>query len=209
MTRSGRAVVAALVISAFAGVGTTYDAPRASSRPPQPRPQDAALPRPDAGPRTAAVPALQPSAPSRVSIASIDVDASVTAVHRGGGGSPAALLGVEGNGAGWLDGSVTPGESGSSVVLGRVATRLGPAVFHDLGALRKGNTIDVTRKDRTRATFTVYAVAVYPGDRFPAKRVYGNARIPELRVIGCAGYGRAEGHSGDVVAYARLTSTLR
>ena len=60
-------------------------------------------------------------------------------------------------------------------------------MFYDLGALRKGATVEVDRRDGTVAVFTVDAVEAYEARNFPDARVYGAAARPELRVITCGG----------------------
>ncbi len=65
----------------------------------------------------------------------------------------------------------------------------GPAVFYSLGALDKGSTVEVARRDGTVAVFTVDAVEAYDARDFPDAKVYGATDRPELRVITCgAGY---------------------
>ncbi len=99
--------------------------------------------------------------------------------------------------AGWYENGATPGEAGTAVVAGHVDNTTGPAVFYDLGALKKGSTIDVHRRDGSTAVFTVYAVQVFQRKDFPDAKVYGPAARPELRVITCGGgYSRRTGYRG-------------
>ena len=49
--------------------------------------------------------------------------------------------------AAWYKYSATPGQIGASVIEGHVDSNQGPAVFYRLGALRPGDTIDVTLAD--------------------------------------------------------------
>ncbi|OWA02401.1 sortase [Streptomyces sp. CS227] len=81
----------------------------------------------------------------------------------------------------------------------------GPAVLHGLGAVEKGGRVEVARADRRTAVFTVYGVDVVPKRGFPARRVYGDAGRPELRLITCGGsYRPAGGYDADVVVIGRL-----
>lgn len=101
-----------------------------------------------------------------------------------------------------------PGERGTAVVAGHVDNADGPAVFYDLGALRKGGTVEVDRLDGSTALFTVDAVEVYDSRAFPDAKVYGAARRPELRVITCGGgYSETTGYQGNVVVFAHLTGS--
>jgi Sortase domain len=89
-----------------------------------------------------------------------------------------------------------------------VDTTAGPAVFFRLGDLAPGDTIDVTRADRSVATFTVYRVAEYAKDAFPTMTVYGDTPRAELRLITCGGdFDPATGsYLDNIVIYARLTA---
>ena len=110
--------------------------------------------------------------------------------------------------AGWYEDGTTPGERGTAIVAGHVDNAEGPAVFYRLGALKKGSTVEVERRDGTVALFAVDAVEVYDARAFPDKKVYGAARRPELRVITCGGgYAKDTGYRGNVVVFAHLTGS--
>lgn len=150
---------------------------------------------------------LSHSLPERITIPSIDVDAPVGKVGLGADGWIEAPPLADSNLAAWYGGSVTPGETGTSVLVGHVDNNAGPAVFYGLGALDKGRRIDIRRADGSTAEFSVYAVEVVSKADFPADRVYANTATPELRVLTCGGgFSRKNGYDGNVVAYARLTS---
>jgi hypothetical protein len=112
--------------------------------------------------------------------------------------------------AGWYRYSPSPGELGPSVILGHVdSAEYGPGVFFDLGALKPGDTITVTRDDHTAATFQVDRVASYPKDQFPTLDVYGNTDDAELRLITCGGDfdSSARSYLDNIVVYASLTGS--
>ncbi|MFI6374796.1 class F sortase [Streptomyces sp. NPDC050546] len=160
-----------------------------------------------AGERHAA-PALPPSPPDRIRIPAIRVNAPLTGLGLTKTGSLDAPPATRGNLAGWYEAGTTPGERGTAIVAGHVDNADGPAVFYGLGALTKGSTIEVDRRDGTVAVFTVDAVEAYAAKDFPDERVYGPARRPELRVITCGGgYSRAAGYQGNVVVFAHLTGS--
>ncbi|MFI5679144.1 class F sortase [Streptomyces cellulosae] len=159
-----------------------------------------------ARPAAPAAAALPPSPPDRIRIPSIRVNAPLTGL----GLTPAGSLDVppaeRKNLAGWYEAGTTPGETGTAIVAGHVDNAEGPAVFYDLGALKKGAAVEVDRRDGTVALFTVDAVEVYEARNFPDRKVYGAAARPELRVITCGGgYSRSTGYQGNVVVYAHLT----
>lgn len=110
--------------------------------------------------------------------------------------------------AGWYEAGTTPGERGTAIVAGHVDNADGPAVFYDLGALKRGATVEVDRRDGGVAVFTVDAVEAYDARNFPDRKVYGAAGRPELRVITCGGgYSKSTGYQGNVVVFAHLTDS--
>ncbi len=139
-------------------------------------------------------------------IPAIDVDAPLTGLGLTSTGSLDVPPADRENLAGWYESGTTPGERGTAIIAGHVDNADGPAVFYSLGALRKGSTIEVDRRDGRTAVFTVDAVEVYDARDFPDRKVYGAAPRPELRVITCGGgYSRTTGYRGNVVVYAHLT----
>ncbi|MFE3030602.1 class F sortase [Streptomyces canus] len=173
--------------------------------PPQP---SAAQARAGGDSGRAAVPALPPSPPDRVRIPAIRVNAPLMALALTAGGSLDVPPASKKNLAGWYEAGTLPGETGTAIVAGHVDNAEGPAVFYDLGALRKGSAIEVDRRDGSVAVFTVDAVEVYDAKHFPDEKVYGAAKRPELRVITCGGgYSRATGYRGNVVVFAHLTGS--
>ncbi|MFH8798613.1 class F sortase [Streptomyces sp. NPDC017936] len=145
------------------------------------------------------------SMPARVRIGAIQVDAPVTPVGLDPDGWVAAPPPQNKNLAGWFTGAVTPGEKGTAVIVGHVDNDQGPAVFYGLGALKKGNRVEVTRQDGKTAVFEIYGVEVFDKSDFPGDRVYASKGAPELRVITCGGgFTQLNGYDGNVVAFARL-----
>lgn len=202
----GNAAIAAVTVFALcAGMWLLRDG-TGTQAPPQPSAAQARTGDDDrsAG-RTPAL-ALPPSPPDRVRIPAIGVDAPLTGLGLTSTGSLDVPPADRENLAGWYEAGTTPGERGTAIVAGHVDNADGPAVFYSLGALRKGSTIEVDRRDGTVAVFTVDAVEVYDARDFPDERVYGTAPRPELRVITCGGgYSRTTGYRGNVVVYAHLT----
>ncbi|MER7719388.1 class F sortase [Streptomyces flaveolus] len=155
-----------------------------------------------------AVPGLAPLAyavPDRVAIPAIQVDAPVMPVGLDAEGWVGAPPPEDPNLAGWFTGAVSPGEKGTAVVVGHVDNKQGPAVFYGLGALKKGNRVEVSRQDGKTAVFEIYGIEVFEKDDFPGDRVYASKGTPELRVITCGGgFTKQNGYDGNVVAFARL-----
>ncbi|MEO3973787.1 class F sortase [Streptomyces sp. CAU 1734] len=177
--------------------------------PPQPA-SAAALVRPGESfaplstPRT-----LDSTPPERVRIPGIDVDAPIMNVGLDPDGWIEAPPAADPNIAGWYQNGISPGQRGTSVLVGHVDNLSGPAVFYALGSLRKGRRIEVPRLDGKTAVFEVYGVEVFGKENFPAAQVYGDTGFAELRVITCGGgYSKAHGYDGNVVVFARMVKTL-
>ncbi|MFF8968491.1 class F sortase [Streptomyces sp. NPDC014995] len=204
MRRVGNTVIAAVTVTALCSGAWLLHSGAGTQAPPQPSAAQARPGHPD--PRSA--PALPPSPPERIRIPSIRVDAPLTGLGLTKSGSLDAPPADRENLAGWYEAGTTPGETGTAIVAGHVDNADGPAVFYELGALRRGATIEVDRRDGGVAVFTVDAVEVYDTRGFPDEKVYGAARRPELRVITCGGgYSPATGYQGNVVVFAHLTGS--
>jgi hypothetical protein len=174
-----------------------------------PRPSAAQAKAPESGPGEAKAPSmasLPESAPVRVGIPALDVDAALTALNRTEDGGLDAPPPDDADLAGWDAAGTPPGSTGTAVIAGHVDTREGPAVFYGLGALKKGAKVQVTRQDGRVAEFTVDGVEEYEKDNFPSDKVYAPRARPELRLITCGGtFSKSDGYSGNVVVYAHLT----
>lgn len=219
-----------LLVSGLAviSLGLARGAPAAGQAPAPPAPgaAPAALPAPapapTAGQDTPAAPSasaashpapsgpvLPASAPVRLQVPAIGVDTPLIALGRQPNGEVAVPPGVPGSPAGWYTGSVTPGTTGSAVILGHVnaiGTPMG--VFYRLHQLASGDQVTVTRADHTAAVFAVDRVQTYQKADFPTVEVYRNADRPELRLITCGGYDPAKGEYLDnAVVYAHLTAS--
>ncbi|MFF8590425.1 class F sortase [Streptomyces sp. NPDC015220] len=205
MRRIGNtAIVSVTVVALCSGAWLLHSA-GTSHAPPQPA---AAEGTPDPREEQLGAPALPPSPPTRIRIPSIRVDAPMTGLGLTASGSLDVPPADEDNLAGWYEAGTAPGERGTAIVAGHVDNTRGPAVFYDLGALKKGSVIEVERRDGEVAVFTVDAVEVYEAKDFPDERVYGAAKRPELRVITCGGgYSKATGYQGNVVVFAHLTGS--
>jgi hypothetical protein len=173
--------------------------------PPQPASAAAADSRATGGTSADAPSALPYSEVSRIRIPAIQVDAPVMPVGLDMDGWVDAPPPEDPNLAGWFTGAVSPGEKGTAVLVGHVDNQQGPAVFYGLGALKKGNRVEVLRNDGKTGVFEIYGVEVFEKHNFPGDRVYGNNGVPELRVITCGGgFSAQSGYAGNVVVFARM-----
>ncbi len=209
---SRRKAVAAVLIAVALCVGSWLIQRGADIQDPPPQPS-AAEAFPATGPRTGAasgeraVPPLPVAVPTRVRIPAIDVDAPLEPLGLLPDGSLSSPRDDESNVAGWYAAGAAPGATGTAVVAGHVDTATGPAVFYNLGALKKGYRVEVARADGRTALFAIDAIEVYSRDDFPSQKVYGPAQRAELRLITCGGGFSEESHAylGNVVVYAHLT----
>ncbi|MGN9813167.1 class F sortase [Micromonospora sp. BQ11] len=152
---------------------------------------------------------LTASRPVRLSVPTIGITADVEPVGQARDGSIAVPPLERAEETGWYDRGPTPGEPGPAVIVGHVDTRRGPSVFYDLHKLRPGDTIEVSRADRSVVVFRVDSVEHFPKDRLPADRIYGDSGPPGLRLITCGGdwLGGRTGYADNVIAFASLISS--
>ena len=154
---------------------------------------------------------LRASPPLTISIPSVGVHSEVKPIGLANDGTLAVPQpGPDENKAAWFTRSPTPGQPGPSIIEGHVDTTSGPSVFFELGKLRPGNKVEVTRKDGVVAVFTIHAVRDYSKSAFPTETVYGAKDLsrPELRLITCSDFNASTGHhEGNEVVFAHLTAT--
>ncbi|MFF2514847.1 class F sortase [Streptomyces sp. NPDC058086] len=204
MRRVSNTVIASVTVVALcSGTWLLYNGTQVH---PPPQPSAAQAGTGDALPQGA--PALRHSPPERIRIPSIGVNAPLMGLGLTPQGSLDVPPAGQQNLAGWYQAGTTPGERGTAIVAGHVDNANGPAVFYNLGALKKGSAIEVARRDGGTALFAVDAVEVYAARDFPDEKVYGAASRAELRVITCGGdYSKATGYQGNVVVFAHLTGS--
>jgi hypothetical protein len=157
-------------------------------------------------------PALARSLPVSVRIPAIGVDSRLLHLGLNSDGTvQVPSLKTNSAEAAWYKYSATPGQIGSSVIEGHVDSTQGPAVFFRLGALRPGDTVDVTLADGITAIFRVTGVREYPKSRFPAQAIYGATDFAALRLITCGGtFDYTTGHYlSSTIVFASLTSSHR
>jgi hypothetical protein len=155
-------------------------------------------------------PSLPRSLPVAVDIPAIGVDSKLLHLGLNSDGTiQVPSLETSAGEAAWYKYSATPGQIGSSVIEGHLDSYQGPAVFFRLGALRPGDTVNVTLADGVTAVFRVTGVRDYVKSRFPAKAIYGATDFAALRLITCGGaFDYATGHYlSSTVVFASLSSS--
>ncbi len=155
-------------------------------------------------------PSLPRSLPVAVDIPALGVDSKLLHLGLNSDGTiQVPSLETSSGEAAWYKYSATPGQIGSSVIEGHVDSYQGAAVFFRLGALRPGDTINVTLADGMTAIFRVTGVREYVKTRFPAKDIYGATDFAALRLITCGGaFDYATRHYlSSTVVFASLASS--
>lgn len=201
----------ALALAMLTGLALMRNGADLSPGPPQPVAAASVGQQKNAPAAPVTVPSVKPLAyapVARVAIPAIQVDAPVIDVNLDPDGWIETPPPEDPNLAGWYQNGIAPGQLGTSVVVGHVDNKAGPAVFYGLGSLKKGDRVEIERSDDRVAVFEVYGVEVYAKNDFPGARVYGDTGQAELRVITCGGgYTKANGYDGNVVVFARLVET--
>jgi sortase (surface protein transpeptidase) len=162
----------------------------------------------ESAPRATQAPAgatpMAESAPTRLRIPSIEVDSDLMALGLKGDGTLETPPGPFP--AGWFTGAPTPGELGPAIIVGHVRYET-PGVFARLTDLRRGDEIDVNRKDGSTATFRVTRLQHFAKSAFPTEKVYGNIDHPGLRLITCGGLdAETNEFEENVVVFAELAA---
>jgi LPXTG-site transpeptidase (sortase) family protein len=172
---------------------------------PTPTPSLAAVPKtakpvPSVAPSVA--PALARSVPVKLVIPAIKVSVSLSQL----GLNPDGTVEVPTDFAqpGWFHLGPSPGQLGSSVILGHVHSHRGPSIFWNLGKLHIGDSIAVRLADGVVAHFAVTKVAAYPKQDFPSHLVYGSHGLSELQLVTCGGVYDKKNHRylSNVVVYS-------
>ena len=185
--------------AAASGTGPTPRSPR--TRPARPDPSTVQPPA-----RQGNRPRLTESAPVRVLIPTLNVNASTVELGVGSGG--ALETPGDPDDVGWFVGAHTPGGPGAAVLAGHVTWNGRPTVFHRLDKLKTGDKIGVERADGTTARFEVTRRETFSKRRFPTGEVYGASATPQLILITCGGKYDADRryYDANVVVWARLVT---
>lgn len=151
------------------------------------------------------------SAPKRVRIEALGVDAAVSEVgvdvDDGTIGAPDLQ---RPHTVGWFHPGPAPGEIGPSALVGHVDSRRdGAAVFYEIGALEPGDAVEIVREDGSTAVFSVDMTASYDKTEFPYGAVFADTGYAGLRLITCGGDfdDNRRSYSHNTVVYATLEAT--
>lgn len=153
-----------------------------------------------------AEPDTQPAAappPVRLLVPRLGIDARVERVGLDRQGNLAAPNGLKD--VAWYARGPAPGDPGAAVIDGHLGVRPGQAVFWDLGRIRRGDRIVVTRADGTRVTFVVDGARTYPRNA-SVPQLFSTDGASQLWLITCSGrwdYGRST-YDDRLIVHARV-----
>lgn len=153
-----------------------------------------------------AVETLDYSEPVRIKIPTIGVSSSLVDLGLDSEGVMETPEPVDK--AGWFTPSPPPGIPGATVIAGHVTWDQEPMVFFKLGDLKKGDRVEVVRKDGINTVFEVTRIGSFPKDSFPTDAVYSQPDTSELRLITCGGdYDKASNrYLSNVIVWAKIVS---
>ncbi|MDP9115720.1 MAG: class F sortase [Actinomycetota bacterium] len=167
---------------------------------------------PRAGPQPSCKPGVRVTSfatPLRVCIPSIGVNASVIQLGLNADNTVQVPPLSQIADAGWYRYSPVPGAPGPTIILGHVdSAQYGRGVFFDLGRMRAGDRVSVTRSDGAVATYRITRVSEFAKSAFPTQLVYGNTPGPTVRLITCGGAFDASAGSyvDNIIAFGDLVS---
>lgn len=149
------------------------------------------------------------SEPKRLRIPALQLESDVSQVAKNEDGTVEVPKGANYDTAAWYKFSPTPGEIGSSVILGHVdSVESGPSVFFNFGKLKPNDEILIDRADGSTAVFRVDRIQQYSRDAFPTAEVYGNTAKSTLKLVTCGGEfdGDRGEYKDNVIVFALLSS---
>jgi sortase (surface protein transpeptidase) len=150
------------------------------------------------------------SQPTSISIPSIGVTSELISVGKQPDGTMEVPQHPNFDKAAWYRESPSPGQYGSSVIIGHVDSYVsnGASVFFNLAKLKPGDTINVRRADGQTAIFSVRALRDYGKQALPTEIIYAPVGdSAELRLITCSGRFDqiTQSYENNTVVYATLS----
>ncbi len=144
-------------------------------------------------------------APKTLKIPSLGINTNVQQVGLKANGAMANPVGFKE--VGWYKLGTVPGEIGSAVMAGHVDNAISlPGVFKNLGKMKIGDSVYVTRSDGKELQFKVISVEEYPYKAAPSKKIFATSDGAYLNLITCSGKWLSSEKSYDkrLVVYTKL-----
>lgn len=131
-------------------------------------------------------PAETVTAPTRLAIPGISIDAAVVDVGLEDDG--AMEIPEDVSTVGWYELGVMPGETGTAVVAGHVdSSTQGRGAFFDLRNLEVDDVVTVDHEDGSTSEWRVTARTIYPKDELPIADIFTRFGDTRLVLITCGG----------------------
>jgi len=110
--------------------------------------------------------------------------------------------------AGWYEPGPKPGETGNAVIAGHFDSDTGPAIFWNLRALKKGDTIMVSDAAGKTRVFAITDIQEYDATDAPMEDIFGPFDGKRLNLITCTGSWSEtrKGYANRLVVYSELVS---
>jgi len=147
---------------------------------------------------------LARSLPERLIIPALGISTSVSLL--GLQANHQVQVPVDAQSVGWFRLGPTPGQLGSSVLLGHVDSYRGPGIFFRIKSLPEGSLVEVVLHDGVTGLFRVLRVVQYAKTGFPDALVYGASGSRLLNLVTCGGtFDHATGsYESNIVVFSRL-----
>jgi LPXTG-site transpeptidase (sortase) family protein len=91
---------------------------------------------------------------------------------------------------GWYEDSAKPGQNGAMFIFGHVSNWTANGVFYNLGKLKKGDQVTITRGDNRQFTYRFVSSVTYPHDKVDMHAVLSpiDPSTPGLNLMTCSGH---------------------
>ena len=151
---------------------------------------------------------LDYSPPVHLKAPTIGVDSPLIKVGKNEDGTIEVPEGEQYDLAAWYRNSPSPGQYGPTIIEGHIDSKAnGPSVFFELGGMKPGDEVTITRQDGVDVVYVIDEVRLYDREDFPTKRVYADFdNGPLLRLISCGGaLNRDRGeYAGNIIAFGHI-----
>lgn len=150
-------------------------------------------------------PSILPELPIRIKIPKIGIDSIVEHVGLTEGGAVGSPVGP--NNTAWFIESPIPGSIGSSIIDGHSGWKNNkPAIFDNLGKLKKGDEIYIESRGGIITTFVVRELKIYDKNDIALDVFNSSDNKSHLNLITCTGIWNTieNGHDSRIVVFADL-----
>jgi LPXTG-site transpeptidase (sortase) family protein len=126
-----------------------------------------------------------PGKPTRLLIATIDVDAPIEYVGLDNEGH--MEVPQEWDNVAWFEPGPIPGEPGNAVMAGHYDSATGPAVFYELDELEIGDEIIVLTQGNEELVFEIIEIEDLHVDDIDTSKIFGDTEDRNLNLVTCSG----------------------